>query len=379
LFIGVLSWDTSDKTFYTFFAKYGKILDSIVMRHPDGKSRGFGFITYEENEAAEKVVTAKDLEIDGRKIDPKRAIPKEEEEQMTEKSRKTRKVFIGGLSPDTTQKEFDDYFSKYGHIVDSIIMSDRDSGRSRGFGFVTYDTDDAVDKVVEIKEHTLHGKVVETKKAVPKDDDPPRRGGGGRDRHDYDRHDRRDPFDMRERRGPRRDRDRDYDRRRDFDRYDRGYDRGYDRFDRDRGYDRDRRGGGERRGRDSYDPYRGGAAGARGYGDHYGGAAYGGSAGSYGAGGYEGGYGYGGASGGYSAPAPAPAPAPAYAAPSYSQGYSGYGQEKGRPASAAGAGAYPGPAYTPYQGAGYPASSGAAAYTPAAWGSYSAANGSRRM
>jgi RNA recognition motif-containing protein len=77
LFIGGLSWDTPDETFVKYFSTFGKLTDSVVMRHPDGKSRGFGFVTYEDPAVAEKVLATKDLEIDGRKIDPKRAIPRD--------------------------------------------------------------------------------------------------------------------------------------------------------------------------------------------------------------------------------------------------------------------------------------------------------------
>jgi len=221
LFIGGLSWDTPDDTFIKYFSTFGKLTDSVVMRHPDGKSRGFGFVTYEDPVVAEKVLATKDLEIDGRKIDPKRAIPRDAAPSKDDPSRqKTKKVFVGGLAADTPREEFESYFSKFGKITDCIIMTEKGSGRPRGFGFVTYDTEDSAEKVVEVKEHVIHGKAVDCKKAIPKDDSPPRRGGGrdrlrrdGR-RRGGDRYDRSERFDRNADRYGRGGRDRDYDRRR---------------------------------------------------------------------------------------------------------------------------------------------------------------------
>lgn len=65
-------------------------------------------------------------------------------------------------------EEFGDYFSNYGTVVRRQIMKDRTSGNSRGFGFVTFDSEEAVEKVLaNIKEHKLLDKWVECKKATP--------------------------------------------------------------------------------------------------------------------------------------------------------------------------------------------------------------------
>lgn len=53
--------------------------------------------------------------------------------------RDSRKLFVGGLPPDVTDKEFKEFFSQYGTILDSIVMIDRDTKCSRGFGFVTFE------------------------------------------------------------------------------------------------------------------------------------------------------------------------------------------------------------------------------------------------
>lgn len=78
------------------------------------------------------------------------------------------KVFVGGLSMEVTEKEFGDYFSKYGPVKDAVVMVDRNTGSSRGFGFVTFEKEETVEKVMKV-DHELKGKYVEIKRAEPRD------------------------------------------------------------------------------------------------------------------------------------------------------------------------------------------------------------------
>ncbi|MFS8008913.1 putative RNA recognition motif domain, nucleotide-binding alpha-beta plait domain superfamily [Helianthus anomalus] len=71
-----------------------------------------------------------------------------------------RNIFIGGLAKDTTIDTFVKYFGKYGDLTGSVIMNDRQTGRSRGFGFVTY-ADPSVFDTVIAETHVISGKQVE--------------------------------------------------------------------------------------------------------------------------------------------------------------------------------------------------------------------------
>ena len=51
------------------------------------------------------------------------------------------KIFVGGLSTDTSEKEFREYFEKFG-AVDNIMLKQDMNGKPRGFGFVTFETDE---------------------------------------------------------------------------------------------------------------------------------------------------------------------------------------------------------------------------------------------
>lgn len=59
-----------------------------------------------------------------------------------------KKLFVGGIKEDTEEHHLRDYFEEYGKIDTIEIITDRQSGKKRGFGFVTFDDHDPVDKIV---------------------------------------------------------------------------------------------------------------------------------------------------------------------------------------------------------------------------------------
>lgn len=59
-----------------------------------------------------------------------------------------KKIFVGGIKEDTEEHHLRDYFGQYGKIEVIEIMTDRGSGKKRGFAFVTFDDHDSVDKIV---------------------------------------------------------------------------------------------------------------------------------------------------------------------------------------------------------------------------------------
>jgi len=76
-----------------------------------------------------------------------------------------RKLFVGGLSWATTDKELRDHFGKYGEIESITVKMDPQTGRSRGFAFLVFKTAENLDKVMNAGEHVINGKRVDPKKA----------------------------------------------------------------------------------------------------------------------------------------------------------------------------------------------------------------------
>jgi RNA-binding protein Musashi len=69
------------------------------------------------------------------------------------------KLFIGGISWETSEEKLKSYFQAYGDVVEAVIMKDRATGRARGFGFVVFSDPSVADRVVQEK-HTIDGRQV---------------------------------------------------------------------------------------------------------------------------------------------------------------------------------------------------------------------------
>ncbi|XP_059303078.1 heterogeneous nuclear ribonucleoprotein 1-like [Lycium ferocissimum] len=185
LFVGGIAWETREESFRKYFSRFGEITDCVIMMDKiSGRPRGFGFVTFADPEVANKVLE-EDHVIDGRTVEVKRTVPKED--MQVKGAPKTKKIFVGGLPISLTEDELKEYFSSYGYVLEQQIMLDRETGRSRGFGFVTFDSEDAVEKVLNNgRMHEISGKQVEIKRAEPKragaehaNESRQRRGGSG--------------------------------------------------------------------------------------------------------------------------------------------------------------------------------------------------------
>ena len=175
LFIGGLNLDTTEEGLKDYFSRWGETVDVVVMRFPDTRrSRGFGFVTYESVESVDAVLEAKPHILDGKEIEPKRAIAKEETAQSSkaEETGNSLKIFVGGLASATTEDDVRDCFTKFceeaghGKVEEVLIMRDRENNdRLRGFCFVMFDDKEIVDKICSVKYFEIRTKTVEVRRA----------------------------------------------------------------------------------------------------------------------------------------------------------------------------------------------------------------------
>lgn len=132
-----------------YFSQFGKVEACTIMRDAAGRSRCFAFLTFEDPQSVNAVMVREHF-LDGKivrvytcsivtashrstgQIDPKRAIPRQEHQRAT-------KLFIGGLAGSVTSESMREFFSQFGKVVDATVMLDRETGRSKGFGFVSFE------------------------------------------------------------------------------------------------------------------------------------------------------------------------------------------------------------------------------------------------
>ncbi len=93
----------------------------------------------------------------------------------------SKKLFVGGLSFDTNDEGLKSSFTQFGEVTEAKVITDRDSGRSRGFGFVTLADEDAADKAIDAMNGAeVDGRSLTVNVAKNRSDDRGgNRGGGG--------------------------------------------------------------------------------------------------------------------------------------------------------------------------------------------------------
>uniref|UniRef100_A0A672V2L3 Musashi RNA binding protein 2 n=1 Tax=Strigops habroptila TaxID=2489341 RepID=A0A672V2L3_STRHB len=130
----------------------------MVMRDPTTKrSRGFGFVTFADPASVDKVLAQPHHELDSKTVGPCVGLP----------ARPSSRLFCHGLSPQCAIEGSSDIKGK--QVEDAMLMFDKTTNRHRGFGFVTFENEDVVEKVCEIHFHEINNKMVECKKAQPKE------------------------------------------------------------------------------------------------------------------------------------------------------------------------------------------------------------------
>mmetsp|Transcript_13439 Transcript_13439/g.27425 ORF Transcript_13439/g.27425 Transcript_13439/m.27425 type:complete len:270 (-) Transcript_13439:31-840(-) len=176
LYVGNLSFDTNEDRIVQTFSQFGSVLDVFLPVYRDsGRKRGLAFVTMATRESAEAAIRAMDnAELDGRVLKvnesrPKGAPPPGQDFNPSSEM----KLYVGNLSFDTTQEQVNQLFAQYGTISDCFLPNDRQTGRPRGFAFVTMPATEAQNAIQMLNGFELNGRPIQCNQAQPKN------GGGG--------------------------------------------------------------------------------------------------------------------------------------------------------------------------------------------------------
>jgi len=160
LFLGGLTHATTSDMLREHFGRYGTVVDCVAMNQGE-RPRGFGFVDFAEASAARRAASDTQV-VDGRCIDVKPAMPRGQAG--------THKIFVGGLTQNVNADMLRAHFGKFGQVMDVVVLVDRETNRSRGFGFIRFAKSFSVDWVIRNRDaHFIDGKWAEVKRAVPSD------------------------------------------------------------------------------------------------------------------------------------------------------------------------------------------------------------------
>lgn len=153
IFIKNLDEAIDNKALHDTFAAFGNVLSCKVATDEQGRSKGYGFVHYETAEAAETAIKA----VNGMLLNDKKVYvghhisKKERQSKLDEIRAQFTNIYVKNLDPEVTLEEFTQLFEQFGKVTSAVIQTDEE-GKSKGFGFVNFETHEEAQKAVE----TLH-------------------------------------------------------------------------------------------------------------------------------------------------------------------------------------------------------------------------------
>ncbi|XP_038686428.1 28 kDa ribonucleoprotein, chloroplastic-like [Tripterygium wilfordii] len=140
IYVGNLPYDVESQNLAKLFEQAGTVeIAEIIYNRETERSRGFGFVTMTTVEEAEKAVEMFNrYELDGRFLTVNKAAPRGTQvERPSRGFEPAFRIYVGNLPWDVDSTRLEQIFSEHGKVVDARVVNDRETGRSRGFGFVT--------------------------------------------------------------------------------------------------------------------------------------------------------------------------------------------------------------------------------------------------
>ncbi|XP_077250597.1 28 kDa ribonucleoprotein, chloroplastic-like [Tasmannia lanceolata] len=177
LFVGNLPYDMDSQGLAELFDKAGTVeVAEVIYNRETDQSRGFGFVTMSTIEEAEKAVEMLHrYDVNGRLLTVNKAAPRGSrvERPPREFGSPSFRIYVGNLPWQVDDARLEQVFSEHGKVTDARVVYDRETGRSRGFGFVTMSTQTELDDAIAALDgQSLDGRAIRVNMA----EERPRRG-----------------------------------------------------------------------------------------------------------------------------------------------------------------------------------------------------------
>ncbi|EXB94448.1 31 kDa ribonucleoprotein [Morus notabilis] len=175
IFVGNLPYDVDSQRLAMLFEKAGIVeISEVIYNRETDRSRGFGFVTMSTVEEADKAVEMFNrYDVDGRLLTVNKASPRGTRPERTSRMfEPSFRIYVGNLSWDVDNGRLEQVFSEHGKVLEARVVYDRETGRSRGFGFVTLSSESEVeDAIAALDGQSLDGRAIRVSVA----DEKPRR------------------------------------------------------------------------------------------------------------------------------------------------------------------------------------------------------------
>ncbi|RCV10706.1 hypothetical protein SETIT_2G130500v2 [Setaria italica] len=153
VYVGNLPYDVDSERLAQLFEQAGVVeVAEVIYNRETDRSRGFGFVTMSTVEEAEKAVEMfHRYDVNGRLLTVNKAAPRGsrvERERSPRQFGPSFRIYVGNLPWQVDDSKLVQLFSEHGKVVDARVVYDRETGRSRGFGFVTMATQEELDDAI---------------------------------------------------------------------------------------------------------------------------------------------------------------------------------------------------------------------------------------
>lgn len=150
VFIKNLDKTIDNKAMYDTFSAFGNILSCRVATDEEASSKGYGFVHFETEEAANKAISkVNGMLLNNKKVYVGKFIPRKEREKMLgDKARCFTNVYIKNFGDELDDEKLMVIFEKFGKITSAKVMTD-ENGKNRGFGFVSFEDPESAERAVE--------------------------------------------------------------------------------------------------------------------------------------------------------------------------------------------------------------------------------------